>query len=172
LTAEYLQFSRLPESQLSKGNIHRVIEEIVEFWRHELGQKKIEIECHLPNPFSEEATVELRFDRVQIRRAMLNIIRNAIEAMPKGGTLRIWTEEKGRRVYVHIEDTGIGIPEDEIKKIFDPFFTTKDFGTGLGLAVVQQIVSEHGGEIFCTSKVGQGTTFTIVLPLDEAKGAK
>lgn len=172
LTAEYLQFSRLPESQLSKGNIHRVIEEIVEFWRHELGQKKIEIEYHLPNPFSEEATAELRFDRVQIRRAMLNIIRNAIEAMPKGGTLRIWTEEKGRWVYVHIEDTGVGIPEDEVKKIFDPFFTTKDFGTGLGLAVVQQIVSEHGGEIICTSKVGQGTTFTIILPLDEAKGAK
>jgi hypothetical protein len=162
LTEEYLQFSRLPESHLVKGNINLVIEEMVEFLRYELRQKKIELICNV-----QTSLPEIRFDRVQIRRALLNIIRNAIEAMPKGGALKIWTEQKDQKAVIHIEDTGIGIPLEETEKIFDPFFTTKDFGTGLGLAVVQQIVDEHAGQILCNSIVGQGTTFSIFLPLDE-----
>jgi len=160
LTEEYLQFSRLPEAQLAKGNLNQAIEEIVIFLRHELAQKKIELECHLQNMLPE-----VRFDRVQIRRALLNIIRNAIDAMPKGGKLKIETEKKDNKAVIHIEDTGLGIPVDEIEKIFEPFFTTKDFGTGLGLAIVQQIVAEHGGEIFCKSKIGSGTTFSIIIPI-------
>jgi signal transduction histidine kinase len=100
----------------------------------------------------------------------LNIIRNAVEAMPKGGKLKMWTEQKDHKALIHIEDTGIGILEDEKSKIFDPFYTTKDFGTGLGLAIVRQIIDEHGGQICCDSKVGQGTTFSIILPIDETEG--
>ncbi|MFQ5824797.1 MAG: PAS domain S-box protein [bacterium] len=164
LTEEYLQFSRLPESRPVKGQIESILEEMMEMLRHELNQKKIEVECNVKNRISG-----IRFDRVQIRRALLNIIRNAIEAMPKGGKLRIWTEKRNQRANIIIEDTGVGIPYDEIENIFDPFFTTKEFGTGLGLAISQQIVHEHGGQIYCNSKVGQGTNFTIVLPLAETK---
>jgi hypothetical protein len=160
LTEEYLQFSRLPQIMLAKGQLEEVIAHVVEFMQHELRQKKIELEINLEKKFPE-----LLFDHVQIRRVLLNIIRNAMEAMPKGGNLKIWTEEKDHQAIVHIADTGMGIPDEAIAKIFDPFFTTKDFGTGLGLAIVQQIIDEHGGQISCASKMGEGTTFSIALPL-------
>jgi signal transduction histidine kinase len=94
----------------------------------------------------------------------LNIVRNAMEAMPKGGELKIWTEKRDHYQVVHIADTGAGIPEETLDRIFVPFFTTKDFGTGLGLAIVKQIIDEHGGQITCRSKLGEGTTFSIALP--------
>lgn len=166
LTEEYLQFSRLPEAQLAKGNLKQVIEEIVAFLRHTLAQKKIEVE------YRQEILPDIRFDRAQIRRALLNIIRNAIDAMPKGGKLKIRTQQKDQKALIHIEDTGIGIPSNEIEKIFDPFFTTKDFGTGLGLAIVQQIIAEHGGQTYCNSTVDQGTTFSIILPIDDTAGGE
>lgn len=164
MTEEYLQFSRLPESRLSKGNIDGVIEEMLELMRPELNQKKIKFDFYGKNRISD-----LRFDRVQLRRAFLNIIRNAIEAMPKGGKLKIWIQKRDLKAIINIEDTGIGVPTDEIEKIFDPFYTTKDFGTGLGLAIAQQIIHEHGGQIYCHSEVGQGTIFSIELPLDESE---
>jgi PAS domain S-box-containing protein len=164
LTEEYLQFSRLPESQLVHGNLNGVVEEVIELLSHELAQKKIAIECHVQN-----APLEVRFDRIQIRRALLNIIRNAVDAMPKGGKLKIWMEKKDRQALIYIEDNGIGIPDHELQKIFDPFFTTKDFGTGLGLAIVLQIINEHSGQISCQSKVGAGTKFSIALPLDKTE---
>jgi len=167
LTEEYLQFSRLPESRPVRGNLHHVLEELVEFLSHELQHKKIEFEYQV-----QDNLPALHFDRVQIRRALLNIIRNAIEAMPKGGKLKLWTEQKKHQVVIHVADTGSGIPDDVIEKIFDPFFTTKDFGTGLGLAVVQQIIDEHGGQISCRTRVGAGTTFSIILFLDETEGDK
>ncbi|MDZ7343651.1 MAG: ATP-binding protein, partial [candidate division KSB1 bacterium] len=167
LTEEYLQFSRLPESQLTRGDIHLVLEEIIDFLRYELIQKRIEVELHLRHP-----APPVRFDRAQMRRALLNIIRNAIEAMPKGGRLKIWTEQRDKDACIHIEDTGIGIPDEAIGKIFDPFFTTKDFGTGLGLVVVQQIVSEHGGQVLCSSQIGKGTRFSIILPIEKTEGGK
>ncbi|MCG3154570.1 MAG: Adaptive-response sensory-kinase SasA [bacterium] len=164
LTEEYLQFSRLPESRLARGNLVRMIEETVEFLRHELRQKRVEVELHL-----QEEVGEVQFDRVQMRRALLNLIRNAAEAMPRGGKLRMRVEQRGESVIIHIEDTGIGIPQEVIGKIFEPFFTTKEVGTGLGLAIVQQIINDHGGQILCTSKVGHGTSFSIILPLDETE---
>lgn len=164
LTEEYLQFSRLPESLLVPGNLPRMIEETLEFLRHELRQKRIEMDCQLP-----EVLGEIRFDRVQMRRALLNLIRNAAEAMPKGGKLRLWVEKRNEEAVIHIEDTGIGIPSEVIGKIFEPFFTTKEVGTGLGLAIVEQIIHDHGGQVICHSKVGHGTTFSIILPLDETK---
>lgn len=164
LTEEYLQFSRLPESQLLPGNLPRMIEETIEFLRHELRQKRIEMDCQLP-----EVLGDIRFDRVQMRRALLNLIRNAAEAMPKGGRLSMWAEKRNDAAVIHIEDTGVGIPSEVIGKIYEPFFTTKEIGTGLGLAIVQQIINDHGGQIICHSRPGHGTTFSIILPLDETK---
>jgi hypothetical protein len=160
LTEEYLQFSRLPHIKLAPSHLIEVLEEVLEFLRRELIQNRITVQFDV-----NKNIPEMLFDRDQLRRVFLNIIRNAMDAMPKGGELKIWTDERDRHLVVHIADTGAGIPEETIDKIFAPFFTTKDFGTGLGLAIVQQIIDEHGGQISCRSKLGEGTTFSIALPV-------
>lgn len=159
LTEEYLQFSRLPHIKRSPSHLIEVIEEVLEFLRRELIQNKITVQFDI-----NKNVPEMLFDRDQLRRVFLNIVRNAMEAMPKGGELRIWTEKRDHYQIVHIADTGAGIPEETLDKIFVPFFTTKDFGTGLGLAIVKQIIDEHGGQISCRSKLGEGTAFSIALP--------
>ncbi len=93
---------------------------------------------------------------------------NSLEAMPQGGLLRIRTEAlhaKQNMAVVHVEDTGVGIPPDQIPKLFDPFFSTRPKGTGLGLTIVYRIIQEHHGHIRVTSAPGEGSTFTIELPL-------
>ncbi len=161
LAEEYLQFSRLPHIKLSPSHLTDVIEEVLEFLRRELIQNKITVQFDI-----NKNVPEMLFDRDQLRRVFLNIVRNAMEAMPKGGELRIWTEKRDHYQVVHVADTGAGIPEETLDRIFVPFFTTKDFGTGLGLAIVKQIIDEHGGQISCRSKLGAGTTFSIALPLN------
>ncbi len=162
LTDEYLQFSRLPESLPIKANLNLLIKEMLELLAEELKQKNIKLTS---KGLSKE--FQVRFDRAQLRRVFLNIIRNAIESMPDPGTLNIWTEQNRETAIIGIQDSGHGIPEDKVHEIFNPFFTTKDFGTGLGLAISQQIIHEHKGKIYCESKIGQGTTFRIELPLNE-----
>lgn len=161
LTDEYLQFSRMPVSQPMKANFDELILDMKESLDGELKQKKIDLEFQ-PAPHA----LRVRIDRAQFRRALLNIIRNAIEAMPQGGKINITAEQQNEKAILHIQDSGIGIPEEMVDKIFDPFFTTKDFGTGLGLAVTQQVIGEHGGQIACSSKLGVGTRFSIELPLE------
>ena len=160
LTDEYLQFSRLPESLPIKANLNLLIKEMLELLAEELKQKNIKLTS---KGLSKE--FQVRFDRAQLRRVFLNIIRNAIESMPDPGTLNIWTERNRETAIIGIQDSGHGIPEDKVNEIFNPFFTTKDFGTGLGLAISQQIIHEHKGKIYCESKIGLGTTFRIELPL-------
>lgn len=161
LTDEYLQFSRMPESRPVRGDLEELVQEISEFVAEELKHKKIAFEF-----VPAASPVEVRYDRTQFRRVLLNLVRNAIEAMPKGGKLKIGLEKTNSHGILHIQDTGVGIPEDMLNDIFNPFFTTKMFGTGLGLAITQQVVNEHGGRIFCASSSDAGATFTIELPLD------
>jgi signal transduction histidine kinase len=111
-------------------------------------------------------------DEGQLRAAFLNLLRNAREAMPDGGTIRVRTARGADGgVDVTIADTGSGIPTESLAKIFDPFFSTKSGGTGLGLAFTLQVVEEHGGTIQCRSEVGRGTTFAIRLPPASGDGA-
>ena len=102
-------------------------------------------------------------DSQRMKQVMLNLYKNAVEAMPDGGTLTIGAYQAEKSLVCEISDTGVGISGNE--NIFDPFVTTKTDGTGLGLAIVQQIVAAHGGKITYTSQNGQGTTFTLTLPL-------
>jgi two-component system NtrC family sensor kinase len=103
----------------------------------------------------------------QIRQVMLNVIKNAKESMPSGGTLNVRTMLSGGNVLIIIRDTGGGIPEELRDKIFDAFFTTKQKvkGVGLGLSVCYGIIKDHGGEIKVESEVGKGATFIISLPI-------
>jgi len=106
-------------------------------------------------------------DISQIQQVLFNIIRNACEAMPKGGELRVSTTRlagDNGRVRVEVEDTGRGIPKEHLQRIFDPFFSMQREGTGLGLAISRKIVENHGGRIEVKSKPGKGTRFAIVLP--------
>ncbi len=109
--------------------------------------------------------LEVFLDEVLMRQALTNLVQNAVEAMPEGGTLTIRGMSTSRELSLTITDTGTGIPRDTLKKIFLPFFTTKDTGVGLGLALVHKIVLSHGGRIDVQSSEGQGTTFTVVLPM-------
>ena len=102
-------------------------------------------------------------DRQRMKQVILNLCKNAVEAMPEGGVLTVRTRQAGKHVVCEIADTGVGIAGTE--NIFDPFVTTKAESTGLGLAIVQQIVAAHGGKVTYTSQNGQGTTFTLSLPL-------
>ncbi|MBH0203821.1 MAG: GHKL domain-containing protein [Nitrospira sp.] len=105
-------------------------------------------------------------DPDQMSQVFINLVMNAVHAMPDGGTLRIGLAPEKQRVKLTIADTGHGIPGDVISKVFEPFFTTKEFGqgTGLGLTVVKGIIEEHQGSIVVESKEGKGTTLTILLP--------
>ncbi|HMK51371.1 MAG TPA: ATP-binding protein, partial [Thermodesulfobacteriota bacterium] len=104
----------------------------------------------------------------QMRQVMLNILKNAKEAMPKGGVLTVKTGREDNKVLIQIRDTGTGIPEDIRGKIFEAFFTTKQKvkGVGLGLSVCYGIIKDHGGDIKVESEEGKGTTFVISLPLE------
>ena len=106
----------------------------------------------------------------ELREAVTNLVLNAVDAMPQGGSIRVQTQEEGGRAVLRVSDTGTGMSEEVRKRVFDPFFTTKPFGqgTGLGLALVYGIVERHKGEIRVLSQPGQGTTFEIELDLAEA----
>jgi signal transduction histidine kinase len=98
---------------------------------------------------------------------MLNLIQNAIAAMPGGGSLKVKTELADGEVAVSVCDSGCGIPEDNLSKIFEPYFTTKESGSGLGLTLVFKIIREHQGEITVKSKEGSGSCFTFTLPVPQ-----
>jgi signal transduction histidine kinase len=100
-----------------------------------------------------------------LRRVLLNLVHNALEAMPHGGTLTLAGERLARQVQLHVRDTGSGIPAAQLPHIFEPFYTTKAEGTGLGLYIVREIMTAHAGQITVQSVEGQGTTFTVTLPL-------
>ena len=97
----------------------------------------------------------------------MNLLNNARDALPQGGLIEIATSLEGNFIGISFRDTGIGMPEENMKKIFEPFFTTKEKGTGLGLSVCYGIVKAHGGELNFESQLKKGTTATILLPLKE-----
>ena len=106
-------------------------------------------------------------DPAQIKQALVNLIKNAMQAMTKSGVLTVSTGSGREGVWVSVSDTGCGIPGEQLNRIFEPFFTTKKKGSGLGLMIVQRIVREHDGLIKLESHPGRGTTFRIWLPAHE-----
>ena len=105
----------------------------------------------------------------ELREALINLVLNAVDAMPQGGVIRLETRPEGEWVILSVADSGTGIPPEVRRRIFEPFFTTKDTGTGLGLSIVSGIVSSYGGTVDVESGVGTGTTFTIRLPVAPAR---
>ena len=112
------------------------------------------------------------FDPQQMHQVLINLFKNALEAMPRGGEITITSRVKGANVEISITDTGEGMSPEVAGNIFQPYFTTKEKGTGLGLAICQSIIQEHGGVIAVDSTPGRGTTFTIRLPLQRGAPAE
>ena len=108
-------------------------------------------------------------DATQLQQVLVNLVKNAAQAMTTGGILTLQTGENNDGVWVGVADTGGGIPQEQLNRIFEPFYTTKKKGSGLGLMIVQRIVRAHNGRIELESNVGKGTTFRIWLPLHERK---
>jgi signal transduction histidine kinase len=159
---DYLQFARLPKLQRQPVALNGFLDQKLAFLRTELERDKVKLRTHF-----DPALPAINADAEQLWQAMLNLIRNSRQAMSDGGELTIGTWRDGNRALVRITDNGKGMTEDQLQKLFMPFFTTKREGTGLGLALVQQIVTEHGGHVECESVAGQGSTFTIFLPMTD-----
>jgi signal transduction histidine kinase len=116
------------------------------------------------------ALPELEIDPDFIRTCLYNLVLNAFQAMPGGGTLTVGTREERGQLALVVADTGTGIPKEKLAKVFDPFFTTKTEGLGLGLALIKRVIEEHGGRVSIESEEGRGSAVTLALPLGNAKG--
>lgn len=159
---DYLQFARLPKPQRRPVELNELLHQKLSFVGGELERAKVQVHTHF-----DPALKLIDADPEQLWQATLNLIRNSLDAMPEGGELTVGTWGESGQVRLRVTDTGKGMAEHQLQQVFTPFFTTKVTGTGLGLTLVQQIVTEHGGHVECESKPGKGSTFTIVLPLTE-----
>jgi signal transduction histidine kinase len=159
ITEEYLRFARLPKPQLQRADVNETLRDLLDFVRPELEAGGVELTVSLASGLPRVLA-----DVAQLRQLLLNLLRNAREAMPAGGELLVASRGSEGAVEIQVKDGGPGIPPERMARIFDPFFTTKARGTGLGLAMAQEIAQEHGGQLSCESAVGEGTTFTLRLP--------
>lgn len=162
IVVDFLFAVRPMDIELREGNLNTLIEELVEFVHYELEAGGIQCVMEL----SKELPL-LGYDERFMKQALLNLIKNALAAMPDGGTLTIKSESSGNEVRLVIKDTGVGIPEENLPKIFEPYFTTKDSGSGLGLTLVFKIIKEHRGEITVKSRENEGSCFIITLPVPQ-----
>jgi two-component system, NtrC family, sensor kinase len=164
VTHRLLGFARRMEPTEEKVLVNQILEECVGFLENEARYRNISIHRELAPDLPTTAS-----DSSQLQQVFLNILNNAIDAMGKDGTLSLRTfhQPDTRQIIIKISDTGPGMTQETIEKIFDPFFTTKEVGkgTGLGLSISYSIIEKLGGIIYVDSKVGQGTTFTIKLPV-------
>ena len=159
ITDEYLRFARLPRPELDAADAGALVRSIAEFVRRDCEAASVRITVTTP---AEPAFFDV--DEDQMRQAILNLVRNAKESMPQGGTLSLSVGSVDGATTIAVTDTGSGIDDGAMDRIFDPFYSTKATGTGLGLALVQQIVTEHGGRLEVDSGANQGTEFRIVMP--------
>lgn len=172
-----LNFSRVSATEFVTVDLRKIIRETVTLVEHQLSTAQVNVEFSL-----DPAALPIHGSAGKLQQVLLNLVMNARDAMPGGGTLAISTSRHDGRVRVVVADTGSGIPERVIPRIFDPFFTTKTDpsftpeggrkGTGLGLSVSYGIVREHGGEIEVESTVGQGTRFLLTFPLRDPSAAR
>jgi PAS domain S-box-containing protein len=156
----FLDFTRPMDVRLEATQLADVLKEVVEVAKPQLQKSKIQVAQLIPIDVPE-----VYVDRALLKQAVLNLVLNAVEAMPSGGQLRLMLSRRGEMAEITVGDTGKGIPTENRQKIFQLFFTTRPGGSGIGLASTFRIVQLHNGSIDFTSEVGRGTTFRIELPL-------
>lgn len=164
IVTQFLGAIRPAPLQLKLASLNDVVEKTLDLLRPEIENRGVAIKPKLARQLTATP-----IDATQIQQVLVNLIKNALQAMSTGGTLTLQTGEHSDGVWVSVADTGGGIPQEQINRIFEPFYTTKKKGTGLGLMIVQRIVRAHNGRIDLESNVGKGTTFRVWLPLHERK---
>lgn len=162
IITQFLQAIRPAPPRLETLPLNNIVTEALELLLPELENRGITVHQKLGRHLPESP-----FDPAQIKQVLVNLVKNAMQAMTRGGELTLATGASAEGVWFSIEDTGAGISQEQINDIFKPFYTTKKKGTGLGLMIVQRIVREHGGRIGVESHPGKGATFRIWLPLQE-----
>ena len=162
IITQFLQAIRPVAPQLQMASLNDVVRETIDLLSPELDNRGIRIEESI---FKRLPLAPL--DAAQIKQVLVNLCKNAMQAMTRGGVLTLGTESRENGVCLVVADTGGGIPQEMLSRIFEPFYTTKKKGSGLGLMIVQRIVRDHGGRIQIESNVGQGTSFRVWLPVEE-----
>ncbi|KPJ51804.1 hypothetical protein AMJ39_09260 [candidate division TA06 bacterium DG_24] len=158
IVQQFLSLASPPKLRREAADLNGLIGEVLELIEPEAESRDVRVDRR----FGKLADVEI--DREEMKKVVLNLMRNALEAMKGGGELRIRTAEGDGYHSLRIEDTGPGISRENLRKVFHPYFTTKDGGTGLGLSIAHRIVVEHGGRIEVDSVEGKGTVFTVLIP--------
>jgi signal transduction histidine kinase len=163
LTEEYLAFARFPRPHFEDESINHLVQELADFIRPLATRQgltlRVDVDPNVPM---------LEIDRSLMRLAVLNLVKNGLEALSSGGELTIGSRLDGEGVEIAVSDTGGGIPDHVGPRLFEQFFTTKPQGTGLGLSIARQIAEEHGGELRWANRAPRGATFTIRLPVKKA----
>ncbi len=164
IIARFSEFSRMPQPQLQRVQVNDVVKGVVRLFHAQLQSRNgAAINCRVE---LKEDLGPLAADPELLHRAISNLVLNAMDAMPQGGTLTLRTHQNSDRINIEIGDTGVGLTPEECERLFTPYYTSKQHGTGLGLAIVQSVISDHGGTIGVQSGPGQGTTFQIELPMN------
>lgn len=161
---QILGFARPLSLSLRSGDLNQIINEVLELLRPQMIANKIDLHLSL----SEQGAGMI--DETSMRGSLMNIIVNAIEAMPQGGHLTVTSEWMSDTLSLEIADTGRGITDEDAKKIFEPFYTTKEQGLGLGMPYARKIIEQHGGAISVSSHVGEGTKVSITVPALQKDG--
>jgi two-component system nitrogen regulation sensor histidine kinase NtrY len=162
IVARFSDFSKMPTPRFERMNVNEALHEVLRLFDaqfNEVGKPAITREL-----FLKEGLPEIDGDPELLHRAFQNVVLNALDAMPAGGTLTLRTSDLDGKIRVEIADTGNGLTSEESARLFTPFYTTKPQGTGLGLAIVQSVVSDHHGTVSISSEEGRGTTIRIDLP--------
>jgi signal transduction histidine kinase len=162
LSNDFLRFARIKDVPLEPGDLGKLVVEMIDFFTPTARAANIDIKSFVPADLPS-----LQLNKEMMRQALLNLMLNAVQAMPQGGELTIQAAVENRHVVVSLIDTGVGIALDVLPKIFRPFFSTKSNsgGSGLGLPTTRKIIEAHHGVIEVQSEVGKGTKFTIRLPV-------
>ena len=171
IIGRFSDFSRMPKPQLERIDANEALRRVAQLYFRPAARGEQEPSENLSPAFKIKCMLEIASDPLFIHvdpellhRALSNLVLNAMDAMPQGGTLTLSAQPKGKAVELRVADTGEGLTPEECERLFTPYYTTKQHGTGLGLAIVQSVVADHQGGIAVESRVGGGATFVITLP--------
>jgi signal transduction histidine kinase len=160
LLTNFLDFARPREPRYQHVDVRRLLDSVIDLACHAIGKQSIELRAYV-----EARLAPVECDPELLKQVLLNLIINAIQAMPAAGEVRVAARMQGDKLLIQVIDQGCGVGLEDRDKIFDPFFTTKENGTGLGLSVAHQIIEQHGGILSAEANPDRGMTFSVLLPL-------
>ncbi|MBI9096109.1 MAG: GHKL domain-containing protein [Sphaerochaeta sp.] len=164
IVVDFLFAVRPLDTRLRLGSLCKTLQDVASFVEPELTENRVTLTCNVSTSLPK-----LEFDENLIKQVLLNLIKNAMNAMEQGGRLTLHARQDGNQVLISVQDTGIGMDDETMQKIFEPYFTSKATGTGLGLTVVYKIMKEHRGDITVESRLGEGSTFTLSFPVPKSE---